>query len=503
MDTEMSLDLLLKEVDGLRSLLNIEPVRRLPTRVKYVTRPMSVHSTSSARDGVLFISKEARRFEESILKKEALSLFIHPKVDELVPQVHDLAWVYSRVPKEAWMNARIPPPARFSYYDPYDLLMSSESDSKSLIAAVLPILNASSIMGELDFPTYLSILNRALIESLELNRTERKVLEILSKEPHLRIRHLSYRLGTVESTASRIVKKLRRLGILFGPEIVNIRKLGLETLLVEIPNRRELREIFWDFPFTYNLVVPVSRRLPALAILTVPRDSAHDMVEELSRLGMVVYQARFSFRSLSAPRDSYQGVARNLLTQVDLRGSICESRDGETIRLSRSDLKILNEILREGRVTLSRLREMGFKTGRKLQRLRRFGLLVRGYHIEMPRGLEALFIRVRCTQDDFRRVAALVSSVSMASLSSVASEKTGFEGCMGVIHPRREDTPILIRELSAILGDRLEVCTPILHANSLWTIPEDLWDETHQRFRWREALDELVSRIGSLEVAGP
>ena len=492
------LDSFIAEVRDIERTLGLSPRRPLPKWVKMIHEAPGIHGTSSLKGETLYISDEIGEIGR-ILRKEAFSLMLSPKADAVVPQAHDLAWVASGIPRDLWERARVPPPRIFGNYDPYILTNLRTRKMLQLIGSLISVINSSMDVGEMDFFTYFALLRRIVIEEVNLSESDLTVLRALTKNPGMKPKEIKEQSGISEPTISRSVRKLRSLGFLFGPENVNINKLNLTTILVEYPNRRDLRNAFWDFPFTYNQMIPVSRTEDALALLVMPSGAIPSLAGELTSLGLKVYKSKVSFHDFqTAPEgDMWKSMANALDEIVSRKGYFCEGPKERRFRLSKDDLRILNHVMLHGRVTLTEVRAMGISSPKyRITRLRSNGLIMRRYFIELPKGLDSLYLKVRCNEKEFPRIARAVGAASACTIHFI--EGPGFEGCAGIAFVRKEMKGDFAAALSSLLGDRLSVLADILVINPLWLIPVELWDERSQSFSWEAPLSNLLSKIFSL-----
>ena len=463
--------------------------------------PPSIHGTSSLRRATLYISSEIAEDElttRRIIRKEAVSALISPKADFEVPQIHDVAWVVAGLGRNLWLRARVPP-RRFMNYDPYVLNNLSERSILTLAGSLISVINSSLELGGTDFFTYFSILRRMLLGEVKLTQSDMMVLQSLSRNPSIRPRGIKEQLGISEPTISRSIRKLKSLGFLFGPENVNISKLGLATVLVEYPNSREIRRVFWEFPFTYNQMIPVSSDQDALALLVIPWESIPVLSKEMGGLGIRIYRSKYSFHDfqLAPTKDIWGAMARSMSEVITRRGYFCEGSRGRGVRLSKDDMKILNHVMIHGKVTLNDVKAIGVSSPKyRLSRLRERGFIMRRYLIEVPKGLDSLYLKVRCEESEFPRIARLIAAASTTTLHFV--EGSGFRGCAGISFVRKEMKGDFAAGLSAVLGNRLKVITDIMDVNPLWLIPEELWDERSQKFTWEPSLSDLISQIYEL-----
>ncbi len=497
--------ILSSEIEHLKRALMLPLKRGPPAKVEVVEEPLRIHRTSSLKNDTLRISAEV--FEgggldagRRIVRKEVLSMMISSELDELVPQVHDLAWVASGLSRKLWERARLPPHPKFSNYDPYMLEALSRGTLLTLVGSLISIMNESSELGNPDFFIYFSLLRRAVVEEVEFNQSEMTVLRALTDDPTIKPKGIKEKYGLSEPTISRALRKLRLLGFIFGPENVNTRKLGLSTISIEYPNVRELRNAFWDFPFTYTQVVPASSEVDALALLLMPQESLPHLIREFRSLGFGVFKSKLSYHGfrIGSKAHLWEVIGRALQGNIQRQGRFCEGRDGERerFRLLRDDLRILNHVMVSGRVTIRDVEAMGVSSPRyRLSRLREYKFIMRKYMVEVPKGLDLIYVKIWCEEEEFPKVARIFTPISACTLHYM--EGPGFRGCAGMVFVGKDEKGDFISTLYTILGRRLLVATDVIHVNPLWLIPDELWNERLQRFEWESPFSDLLSRISN------
>lgn len=486
---------LLSEVSLIRETLGVECERPIPRSVEPGGSPAHIHATSSlGEDGRLILSSELLHYGDFIIKKEAFSLFIPPEADE-VPQVHDLAWAYSGAPRDLWESVRVRPPRPFDNYDPIRLFSLIPRESKlRAIRDTLLYVKASAKRGELSFSLYLHILSRFLGMEIKLTDVDRKVLNVLSTDPYADAKRIKERAGISEASISRSLRKLRMMGCLFGPENVKLWKLGLITVVASFPNRRRYREAFWRFPFTYTQMIPVSGEARVHAYLVVPRASFRDLLG-LEKIGVELGIAkrtvqRFNF---SPPGDPMTAMVRAYLSSGTSEGLRSFQAEPPPIRLSRTDIRVLNHIMREGKATSSSLSKVGVRSAKqRLGKLRSAGIIGNYYMIGLPIGYEVLLFRISCSYGESDRLASTLASVGTATVSYVEGRRSY---CLAFVLSTRELRSGVIRGVRAIYGDGVELAEDVIDVNPMWLLPEELWDERRQTFSWERPLEELLTEL--------
>ncbi len=489
------LDRFLKEVSMIKREFGMEAERPIPSKVEVVNASASIHEKSSISErGVLQISSYLKDYMGHVLKKEALSLFIPYEADG-VPQVHDLAWAYSEIPKEVWESVRAKPPRPFYNYDPPLLFSQLNRRSRMrVIRDTLLFVRASSKRRQLTFPLYLYILNRFFGRSIKLREADKKVIRVLSDNPYAKTCEIKERGGVSEASISRSIKRLRELGYLFGPENVKLWKLGLVTVVASFPNRREYREAFWKFPFTYIQMVPLSSESRVHAYLVTPKSSFRDLMM-LERLGVELGVVKRTIQryNFDPPKNVLASMVRAYFSSPSSSRLVPYDAESPPVHLSRADIRVLNQVMRNGRVTGSYLRKMGIRSAKqRLVKLRSSGIIGFFYMVELPRGYEMSLFRVACPYEEMERLANTLSSVATAVVHYI-SRKEPY--CLAISLTSRELKSDLARGLKSIYGDEIRISGDVMDIHTLWLLPEDLWDEERQTFRWEKPLRELMSTL--------
>lgn len=484
------LDTLLGEVRAIGKWLGLDPARPLPNKVRIAHAPMKIHQTSSLAEGSLLISSDLLQYANHLLRKEAMSLFIPPRADD-VPQVHDIAWAYSGAPRTIWERVRVPAPHPFNY-DPITMFsVLSRRSRKKVIEGMMLIMRASRT---LDLDIYLGALNRFFARELRFTDTDRKVIRELSLNPYATHKYLMERTGVSGASISKSIKKLRRLGYIFGPENVILERIGLKTLVVSFPNIRRYREAFWRFPFTYDQLVPVSREGKVYAYLVFPSSGFNDLLK-LSEFGFEIGVVKVTRQRLNCepPEDAIGAMMRAYLIPRRGEGSVSLSPGKLDLRLSRADLEILNHILREGKVSSSKLAGRGMKSAKhRLSRLREAGLIASYYLLGLPRGMEVTLFKVDAREREVRRLAYTLGAVASSVVHYVESKKP-FALALSI--SPREVKSDLIKGLSFIYGEKLITAQEVFEIPTQWYLPTELWDEEDQVFRWEEPLEKLMVEL--------
>ncbi len=491
-----------REIRRATKLLDLAVKRDVPSEIEFSQLPSG--RCVERRGERLLLSESKRGWLKHVLSKEALVSLMVPEVDE-VPQVHDLAWVYSGAPKEVWLTCRVPPEGPFHDYDPYELLsLLPKRERLRALGTLVRILNVAAKRGTLEFPMYLALLNRVVSLNIGFSESDRKLVRIISENPAVTSDHMK-RMCMGGSAISRSVRKLRTLGMLFGPENVDHWRLGLSTLVVTFPDRRECRRAFWRFPYTYNMFIPISTEVDVHTYLSYPSKGMNDLLS-LKELGLDIALVKETslMLNLDPPGDLFEAVGSALALSGEsgdepgMEGSSFPGASSPPVRVDRTDIRILNMVLEKGRVSASMLSEEGIHGAKTRLRKLRDSYIVRNYYfIGFPRGVEKTIVKVRRGIVDMAFLSKVLGSSGSAVIQHLEGESSYLIGIL-MVEPRVKGD--LFRILRAIYGDDLIVAEDFIDVEPGWRFPVELWDEESQTFLWKDPLDmlrrELASCIG-------
>ncbi len=476
------------KIEDVSKSTGLEIRRPIPKEVRIVDDVPGGRCTGYDGEALL-VARGVVKWLPQVLKKEAVILHTVQGVD-VVPQVHDVAWYYSGSPKKLWLRCRIPPEGPFHDYDPYELLsLIQEGEMDRVVGNLLKIVNLAAERGSLDFETYVALLNRIAGMMVRITESDAKIMEIISRNPLATDREIRG-MGITGATLSRSLKKLRMLGMIFGPENVDHWKLGLTTLLITYPNNRECRKAFWRFPYTYSAYIPVSSKAHVRAYLSYPYQGLDALRGALDgRIPLyLVKDAAFGL-SLDAGRSPYDSVEE--LSRPQPRGrdlSILVKRPESN--LDRNDLRILNLVFKHGKVTHKLLKRERIPDPKKrLGRLRKDGYIIRMYFHGIPKGMEKLMLIVRASHDEMVPFHSFLRSVG--SVLTHYIEGDDFEGLLSLLVTRPEVRGDLILAVKSVYGDQLVLAEDFLDISPGWRLPIDLWDEESGTFIWEDPVIRL------------
>ncbi len=472
-----------EEVTNLSSLLNLKPEREIYPRVDPVTCPSLDGRIPSPR--------------KSFVRMLAISSFIPEEADR-VEQVHDVSWAVAGVSQDLWLSCRKVPKGPFHDYNPYELLslLPRELVMKSLRSFLLYV-RAAVKSGSLDFPSMYAFLLRSVNRKVRLSKADRAFLRYVSRNPSCRDKDIAKDLRITRPTISRVRQKLTTLGYLFGPHNVNLAKLNLSFFVATIPNDNRYREAFWEFPFTYTQVIPVSSQAESHVFLVFPRDGVTGL-SKLADYGIRVYKVSLSTQSLLI--DPAREVMDPMLSSyVQEPVSVSAHQEVDKVppnTLDEDDLRILNVVLANGRPEKRELFKLNIKSIRyRMKKLRENGLILRYYTLQLPIGLEKVLIKVRCSSpEDVGRLYNVLKGVSSFTILWLTRENDTI--CLALAMPRVESKGDFVRALRLIYGDSLQLAEDFLDIQPGWRIPINLWIREKSSFDWEGPLNELMGKLG-------
>ncbi len=477
-----------REVRKASRLLGLEIRRKIPGWIEVVEDLPQGRCTHREDDTLLVSASLAEDALHYVLAKEAAVSLMAPEVDE-VPQVHDLAWIYSSAPRELWERCRIPPGSPFHDYDPYRLFsIVPPRERNKILGTVIRMVNVSTRLGGLEFPVFMALLHRAVYSIVGLSESNMRLIQIISENPRATSDYVKRR-GMGGSSLARSMAKLKALGMISGPENVSYNRLGLSTFVISFPNRSECRRAFWRFPYTRGMLVPVSGELDALSYLSYPLEGIDDLLS-LGNLGLGVFLVKETVLkwNFGPPRDPFEAASLDGSETVGKsEGPVVASPP--PIRVDRVDLRVLNLVLGKGRVSTSILVRMGVPEARsRLKKLREAGIIVGSYRLALPMGVEKAVVLVEGGPEEMGTLSGVLGSVGSVMVQHLRGETPHL---MGVLMAPPEIRGDVLRVVRAMYGERLLLAEDSVDIEPGWRLPIDLWDEESQRFRWEEPLERL------------
>ncbi len=483
--------------------LGLSPIRPIPEIIELEDFPVGKGYRAGAlnRGRSLILSSRLDEKKLSVvLKREAFNLFIPGNLDDL-GLIYDLSWAYSGAEVSWWRECtEVVWDPRFPLYNAPETL--SPLPRRALLNVLRRILqlvrNLNNVGRHLSREEYLSIFSEmvGLLEPIKLSKVQRKVIQELARSPYLNQKELARRIGFTRSAVSKSLSKLASLGILSGPENVILERIGLAGLLAVIPDLPGMERAFARFPFTYRILRPISRGLPSFVMLIFPSEGLTHLRRALDgekvRLARMV-RLTFSYKGAPFNPDADVGRAVKLLSE-GVEFKIRGKREPEIPKLSRYDLMIVNQVLRRGRVSVSTVRAMGIPSAEsRLRRLRELGIIRRLYAIggfRLGRPISAL---IKSEQRDFPKISAALGAISTSLSYYVEGD---INGTWGILLTSERDVLKVMQSLKIVFGSELAGAIPLLDFSpSYWSIPVELWDEGRNRFRYEQALEQLLSSL--------
>ena len=477
-----------REIRKASRLLGLEVRRKIPGRIVVAEDLAQGRCTHRKGDALLVSASLAGDALQYVLAKEAAVSLMAPEVDE-VPQVHDLAWIYSSAPRELWERCRVPPGSPFHGYDPYRLFsVVPPRERHRILGTIIRVVNVSTRLGGLEFPMFMALLHRAVYSSVGLSESNVRLIQIISENPRATSDYMKRR-GMGGSSLTKSMAKLKALGMLSGPENVSYNRLGLSTFVISFPNRKECRRAFWRFPYTRGMLVPVSGELDALSYLSYPLEGVDDLLS-LGNLGLGAFLVRETILkwNFGPPGNPFEAAS------LDGSGTVGKSGGPEVtspppVRVDRVDLRVLNLVLEEGRVSTSMLVRMGVPEARsRLKKLREAGIIVGSYRLALPMGVEKAVVLVESGPGEMGTLSGVLGSAGPVMVQHLEGETSRL---MGVLMAPPDVRGDVLRVVRAMYGERLLLAEESVDIEPGWRLPVDLWDEKSQRFRWGEPLERL------------
>ncbi len=498
----------LREIQNIRFLLGESPIRNINKKVVLGR----VEGSSCPRLGVIdegdliIVDKNLSVDEvDAVIKREAFINFL-PEVD--FPQIYDLAWFYSG---HLALWSKCPSRARLRtlplYRSPEDFLSINPKNALDVIRSIARSLISLWREGsEITLRKFLELFMAARgYPFIHMSKKEKRVLSsllyVLIHEGEAKIERLSIKSGLSLATVSRAVRDLVNKGIIVGPYVLYLSRLGLSTYLMELRNPRDEEIRFLDeFPFTYSAFITSSNIY--YVNLLIPHQ-IEPVFENLRGSGIRFgKRIALSFNMMQDPLISPELVLGRMIdgyhfaeeTPEELKE--LDSPRKPQISLDKRDLLALKEIEERGRVTRDQLRGMGLPNpAERFSKYRKAGIVVKGY---FPTGLgmgEGIVFRINAPFKNFSSVRGAFSRVCSVILSFTEGD---LSGVTGVALVSGEMIGPLMRATKIIFRERLELMEPAIATGpSSWQVPVDLWNEEKQEFEFdiRSFIEAFSDRI--------
>ncbi len=495
-----------KEINKACMLMGEDPVREIPEKVILDFLEVDGYRAGCLlRDRTLVIDKKlSPRKIKTVLRREAFITLLPKELDD-IPHIYDLAWAYATKESNWWneCTSRVVDPS-FPLYDVPSLFEGkSEEERISIVRTMLKLLKWALCFGKVEFRDYFCALLSIIRPSvLEFSKSEVKILAALARNPYLSRKELSCETRLSQATISRTLKSLMNKGVVTGPEQVDLSVLRMKGLIVEVesPLPGE-QEIICNFPFTYRIYFPLmSQKL--IASILLPRESIAEMRKLLERTPLK-HRYRLSPMSFQSWWVNPKPVRREEVLEKmasSYRKIRVEELKGEEIRvrLTKTDLAILNLVLQKGRVSASLLEKKGIRSGEdRLRKLRDARIIYKVHYISGIGLGEPLIIQAKLERDESW---GLFLSLSRVASLLMAYLEGDFVGAFAIAYVRPEILPEVMRALKMVLKDRLVLLDFLLNAEEAsWAIPIEFWNEKRQKFEASLAIKELFKKLSSLE----
>lgn len=498
----------LREIQNIRFLLGESPIRNIDKKVVLGR----VEGSSCPRIGVIdegdliIVDKNLSTDEiDAVIKREAFISFL-PEVD--FPQIYDLALFYSG---HLGLWSKCPSRARLRtlpiYRSPEDFLSINPKNALDVIRSVTKSLISLWREGRgITLRKFLELLMAARgYPYIHMSKKEERVLSsivyALAHEGEAKIERLSIKSGLSLATVSRAVRELVNKGVIVGPYVLYLSRLGLATYLMELRNPKDEEIRFLDeFPFTYSAFITSSDTY--YVNLLIPHQ-IEPIFKNLRGSGIRFgKRVALSFNMLQDPLISPELVLERMMdgyySAKDTPEEMKElaSPRKPPISLDRKDLLALKEIDERGRVSRDQLRSMGLPNpAERFSKYRKAGIVVKGY---FPTGLgmgEGIVFRINAPFKDFSRLRGAFSRVCSVILSFTEGD---LNGVTGVALVNGEIIGPLMRAAKILFRERLELMEPAIAAGpSSWQVPVDLWNDEKQEFEFdiRSFMEVFSDRI--------
>jgi len=498
----------LREIQNIQFLLEEIPIRNIDRKVVLGRVEGSSCPRIGAIDenGLIVIDRNLSVDEiDAVIKREAFISFL-PEVN--FPQIYDLAWFYSG---HLGLWSKCPSRARLRtlpvYRSPEDFLSINPKNALNVMRSLTKSLISLWREGEeITLRKFLELFMAARgYPFIHMSKKEKRVLSsilyTLIHEGEAKIERLSIKSGLSLATVSRAVRDLVKKGIIVGPYVLYLSRLGLSTYLMELRNPKDGEIRFLDeFPFTYSAFITSSDIY--YVNLLVPHQ-IEPLFKNLRGSGIRFgKRVALSFDMVQDPLTSPELVLGRMIdgyysakeTPEELKELTSPRKP--PISLDKRDLLALMEIEERGRVSRDQLRSMGLPNpAERFSKYRKAGIVVKGY---FPTGLgmgEGIVFRIDAPFKDFLRIKGAFSRVCSVILSFTEGDLSGMTGVALV---NGEIIGPLIRATKMLFRERLELMEPAVATGpSSWQVPVDLWNEEKQEFEFdlRSFIEVFSDRI--------
>ncbi len=488
-------EIFIEEVKKIEKELEETPIRPIPKRVILADVKLENNIRSGVREerGNLLISKDLSSDKKDVVvKREAFILFL-PQAD--FPQIYDLAWAYANADLKWWSRCtrevNIPTlpryfaPEIFQWYKARDKWQVIKSITKALL-----FLYKQHPDKPISLREYLTITIVARkYPSVRMSKRELMVLKSLAYaigSGGAKLENLSKYTGLSLASISRALRDLISKGVVHGPYVIYLPRIGLSTYLMELVNPTEDEiEFLENFPYTYTAYITLENVYYVYFLIPSKYEK---FFSQINGKGMRVGKAEgFSFDLHSLASIEPEKVLELMTSGYNsARDTPLEWRDiyrvsKPPIKLDRADMLALNVINSQGKAPRAHLRKIGVpNAAERFAKYRKHGIIIKGYY---PAGVglgEALLVRLNLPYKDLLRVRTAFSRVSSPVIFFTSG---GLTGITAIIFVNEHIMGTVMKSIKILFKDNLEKMDYLLSIGpSNWQLPIDLWNEEEQSF---------------------
>ncbi len=504
-------EIFLEEVKRVEKELEEAPIRPIPKKVILADVKLENNIRSGIREegGNLLISKDLSPDRiNTVIKREAFALFL-PNAD--FPQIYDLAWAYANADPKWWSKCasevNIPTmpryfaPELFQWYKAKDKWQIIKSVTKALI-----FLYKRRSDEKISLKEYLMLTTIAMrYPSVKMSKRELIVLKSLVhaiRSGGAKLENLSKYTGLSLASISRALRDLIGKGIVHGPYVIYLPRIGLSTYLMELkdPTESEI-EFIENFPYAYTTYVTLGGDYYIYFLIP---SKYENIFSQFNGKGMRLGKAEgfsFDLHSLATiePEEVLGLMASgyNSAQDTPLEWRDIYRASKPPIKLDRADMLALSVINSRGKASRSYLRKIGVpNAAERFARYRKHGIIIKGYY---PVGVglgEALLVRLNLPYKDLLRVRMAFSRVSSPIIFFTSGR---LNGITAVIFVNEHIMGTVIKSIHIFFKNYLEkIEYLVVIGPPNWQLPIDLWNEREQGFEMdlTPFVEAFSSRLG-------
>ncbi len=504
-------EIFINEVKKIEKELEEVPIRPIPKKVILadVKLENNIRSGIKEEEGNLLISKNLSPDKMNIVvKREAFTLFL-PQVD--FPQIYDLAWAYANADLKWWSKCtsevNIPTmpryfaPEIFQWYKAKDRWQVIKSITKALL-----FLHKQRPSEIISLKEYLMLTTIAMrYPSVKMSKRELIVLKSLVhaiRSGGAKLEILSKYTGLSLASISRALRDLISKGVVHGPYVIYLPRVGLSTYLMELTNpTKDEIEFLEGFPYAYTTYITL-RGIHYIYFL-IP-SKYEDVFSQLNGKGMRLGKAEgfsFDLHSLTAiePEEVLGLMASgyNSAQDTPLEWRDIYRASKPPIKLDRADMLALSVINSQGKASRAYLRKIGVpNAAERFAKYRKYGIIIKGYY---PVGVglgEALLVRLNSPYKDLLRIRMALSRVSSPIIFFTNGKLNGITAVIFVNEHIMGTVMKSIQILFKRYLEKMDYLVVIGPPN--WQLPIDLWNEKEQSFEMdlKPLIETFSPRLG-------